>query len=89
MSTKTEVMAALYAAKRSLAELGQAALVQETQTELILQQGQSASKTLGELMAKMGELTDRLGHYLDNADKQGGRINALERAVRELNADAE
>jgi DNA repair ATPase RecN len=89
MSTKSEVMTALNAAARSLADLGQAALAQEANTEELMGQGKSVSKTLGELVAAIGTLNDRLGHYLDNADTQGRRINELERKVRELSADAE
>jgi polyhydroxyalkanoate synthesis regulator phasin len=89
MSTKDDVTEALTKVSDSLTELEQAALEQATQTDIVIQQGQSVSKTLGELVSKMGELTDRLGHYLENADKQGGRINTLERKLRDLSADAE
>lgn len=84
MSHKEAVVTALATMNRSLAELEQAALVQEANTEIIVRQGQSTSTTLGELVAAVGTLNDRLGRYLDDSDRQGARINTLEREVREL-----
>jgi hypothetical protein len=81
---KDELVAAFGAVHRSLAEIEGAALGTEVQLEVLVGQGRSASTTLGELVKAIGELTSRLGHYLEDSDKQGGRIAKLERDVREL-----
>ncbi len=81
---KDELVAAFGVMNKSLAELEGAALGTEVQLEVLVGQGQSATKSLGELVQKLGELNDRLGRYLDDADRQGTRINTLEREVREL-----
>jgi hypothetical protein len=81
---KDELVAAFGAVHRSLAEIEGAALGTETQLDLLVGQGQSMTKTLGTLVAELGTLVDRMKHQLDNADRQGARINTLERDVREL-----
>lgn len=78
-----ETLGAVHA---SLSTLEAAALTQETQSDLILKQGQSNGQELGKLTAAVGELVHRLGHYLEDANQQGSRLNTLEREVRELRA---
>jgi len=95
MNSKSEVLYSVGVLNDSLSAVEQAVLGMEeefhrhgNQQALLIGQGQTMTKALGELTAAVGQLTDRLGRYLEDADRQGGRINALERDVRELKADA-
>jgi methyl-accepting chemotaxis protein len=74
---KHEFLAALGTMNKSLSALEQSALESETQSQAIAQ-------ALSGLTSAVGQLNDRLGRYLDDADRQGARINDLERQVREL-----
>jgi hypothetical protein len=87
MSNRTEVLTAVHALNVSMRELEQAALYNETQTDILIGQGRTTNTTLAELVKAVGELTARLGHYLEDADVQGGRIAKLEREVRGLVTD--
>lgn len=91
---RSEVLYAAGVLNDSVRDVEQAILSMEeefhrhsNQVELLIGQGQAVTKTLGELTAAVGQLVSRLGNYLEDADRQGARINALEREVRGLVGD--
>jgi hypothetical protein len=94
VSVKRDVIEGITAVHASLRAVEQATLAIEDNTtaikgnvEILMGQGQSASEANGIIMAKLGEILSRLDHYIDDANRQGARINTLERELREITAD--
>lgn len=81
----------------SLTELEGAALSEEEnhakhgrQLDLLIGQGKGTTKTLGDLVAAIGDLTERLNAYLDENASSGGlgaRVTRLEGRVDRMASD--
>lgn len=84
MPNREEMLGAVRAVSESLRALEEIAISQDAQMTVLVGQGQSTSKAHGDIMAKLGEILQRLDSYLDDANRQGARINQLERDVRGL-----
>ncbi len=95
MSAKSEVLYAVGVLNDSMRDVEQAVLGMEEaysrherQLDLLLGQGQSVTKSLGELVAAVGMLTKTINDYIDEQGSDGslgarvtrleGRLNARE-----------
>lgn len=95
--TKSEVLYAVGVLNDSMRDVEQAVLGMEEefhrhgqQVELLIGQGKAVTKTLGELAAAVGALTERLGIYIDEQGGNGSlgaRVTRLEGRVDRVERD--